>query len=108
MTTGMQALLSHVLLIAGGFFVLVGTVGLVRMPNFFTRLHAAGVTDTLGVGLVLLGLVVIAGLELQSLKLLLILAFILLTGPTATHALAKAALHGGMRPAKDAYNGEAR
>jgi len=90
--------ISRALLAAGSFFVLVGVVGLLRLPEFFTRLHAAGVTDTLGVILVLAGLMVQAGIGLVSLKLLLILLLILFTTPATTHALAKAALHGGMRP----------
>jgi len=89
---------SRALLAAGSFFVLVGVVGLLRLPEFFTRLHAAGVTDTLGVILVLAGLMVQAGIGLVSLKLLLILLLILFTTPATPHALPKAALHGGMRP----------
>ena len=90
--------LSWVLLISGGFFVLVGSVGLVRMPDFFTRIHAASITDTLGAGLVILGLLLQSTGALGAFKLVLILAFLVITGPTATHALAKAALHGGLRP----------
>ena len=91
-------LLSALLVIAGGFFLIVGGLGLVRLPDLFTRLHAAGVGDTLGVGLFVLGFMFLADLGSVTVKLALVLLFILLTGPVATHALAKAALHGGLRP----------
>lgn len=90
--------LSWLLLIAGGMFVLISTIGMLRFPDFFTRLHAASITDTLGSLLVLAGLGLQAGLSLVTVKLLLILFFILFTTPTAAHALAKAALHANMKP----------
>ena len=89
---------SWILLLAGGFLVVVGGIGVVRLPDFFSRLHAVSIPDTLGATLITAGLVVQAGLSLVSLKLLLILAFLLLTGPTATHTLAKTALHGNLKP----------
>jgi multicomponent Na+:H+ antiporter subunit G len=85
-------------LVAGGAFCLIGAVGLVRMPDFYTRIHAASVTDTLGAALVLLGLGLQAGLTLVTVKLVMIALLILLTTPTATHALAKAALTRGLEP----------
>lgn len=91
-------LLSWVLLLAGAGFVLVGGIGLLRLPEFFTRLHAVSIPDTLGAALITAGLMIQAGLTLGALKLLLILAFLWFTGPTATHALAKSALHGGLKP----------
>ncbi len=90
--------LSWLLLIAGGMFVLISTIGMLRFPDFFTRLHAASITDTLGSLLVLAGLGLQAGLSLVTVKLLLILFFILFTTPTAAHALAKAAMHANMKP----------
>ena len=91
-------LLSWALLLSGGFFVLVGSLGLVRMPDFFTRIHAASITDTLGAGLIIAGLLIQSPQWPGAVKLVLIMLFLVLTGPTATHALAKAALHGGLRP----------
>ena len=91
-------LLSALLVLAGGFFLIVGGLGLVRLPDLFTRLHAAGVGDTLGVGLFVLGFMLLVDFGSVTLKLGLVLLFILLTSPVATHALAKAALHGGQRP----------
>ena len=85
-------------LLAGAAFLVIGAIGLVRLPDFFTRIHATGVIDTMGAGLVLAGLVILAGWTLPAVKLVLILGFMLLTGPTAAHALAKAALHGRLDP----------
>lgn len=89
---------SAILLLVGSVFTLIGSIGIVRMPDVFTRLHAAGITDTLGVAGVLLGLALKAGFSLLLVKLLLMLVFLLLLNPTACHALARAALHGLRRP----------
>lgn len=91
-------ILSWPCLVAGGFFSVVGALGLVRMPNFYTRMHAASVIETLGAGLILLGLALQAGLTLITAKLLIIGLLIFFTSPTATHALAKAALTRGLMP----------
>ncbi len=80
-----------VLVTSGVFFLLVGAIGLLRFPDFYTRMHAAGKCDTLGSLLVLLGLASYQGVDLASLKMLLIGLFIFLTSPTATHAIAWAA-----------------
>ncbi|MFQ5932159.1 MAG: monovalent cation/H(+) antiporter subunit G [Nitrospiraceae bacterium] len=89
---------SWISILAGSFFALTGGVGILRLPDLFTRLHAVGVTDTMGAGLILFGLMLQAGMSLVCVKLILILAFLLLTSPTSTHALAKAALHGELKP----------
>ena len=94
----MIELLGKLLLISGAIFVVIGAIGLLRFPDVYTRIHAASVVDTLGAGLVLIGLGLIAGVSLVTIKLILILALLLLTGPTATHALAKAAIHGRLPP----------
>jgi len=86
------------MLAAGALLVVTGGLGLLRLPDFYTRLHGASVTDTLGAGLILVALAIEAGWSLVAVKLVLIWAFMLFTGPTATHALAKAALHGGLAP----------
>ena len=93
--------LSWICLVAGGAFCVIGGVGLLRMPDFYTRMHAASVTDTLGMGLMMLGMVLQAGLTLVSAKLVIIVLLLLLTGPAATHALARAALHRGLKPLLD-------
>lgn len=89
---------SWICLVAGGLFSVVGGIGLLRFPDVFSRMHAAGITDTLGAGLVLLGLMLQSGLSLVTVKLVMILSFLLITSPTSTHALAKAALARGVRP----------
>ncbi|NNJ91973.1 MAG: monovalent cation/H(+) antiporter subunit G [Gammaproteobacteria bacterium] len=87
-----------IFLFAGGFLCITGGIGLLRFPDFFTRVHAAGVTETLATPLLLVGLMLHMDWSLDTLKVLMILIFVLATNPTATHAMAKAALHGGLRP----------
>jgi len=82
----------------GSVFCVVGALGLVRMPDFYTRMHAASVTDTLGAGFMLLGMIFVAGVSLVTVKLVIIGFLIFFTSPTATHALARAALHRGLEP----------
>ena len=89
---------SWILLMAGAFFCVVGGIGLHRLPDFFSRMHGAGITDTLGAGLVIFGLVLQAGFTLVAVKLLFILGLLWLTSPTATHAIAKAARASGLVP----------
>ena len=105
-------LISAGLLAAGSIFVLIGAFGLIRLPDFSTRLHAAGITDTLGAELILLGLMFQAGLSLVTVKLILISLFIFFTSPTATHAVANAARVMGLKPMlvpdKDLENAEDR
>lgn len=91
-------IISGALIVAGSLSIVVGLLGVYRMPDFFTRLHAASVIDTLGTILILSGLILYQGFNLVSVKLLLILVFILITTPTAAHALAKSALHGKIKP----------
>ncbi|GIS81035.1 MAG: monovalent cation/H(+) antiporter subunit G [Gemmatimonadetes bacterium] len=90
--------LSWISILGGLFFMIVGTIGVVRMPDVYTRLHAAGMTDTMGAGLLLLGMCFQAGLTLVLVRLILIYAFLLFTSPISTHALASAALSGGLEP----------
>src|SRR4030065_2055912 len=92
-----------VLLGAGVFFTLVGSVGLLRFPDFYTRLHATGKCDTLGGGLVILGAAIYhffqyPGTLLVPAKLAFLIIFIFITHPTATHAIMKAAYKTGVEP----------
>jgi len=91
-------LLSIPLICAGVFFLLVGSIGLIRLPDFYSRSHATGKADTLGILLILSGFIMFEGLTLNSAKMLIILAFVALTNPTATHALARAAFFFGVKP----------
>lgn len=90
--------LSWICLVAGSLFCVVGAVGMVRMPDLYTRMHAASVIETLGAGLILLGLLLQAGLTLVAVKLLVIGMLIFFASPTATHALARAAMVRGVKP----------
>jgi multicomponent Na+:H+ antiporter subunit G len=89
---------SWALILVGSFFTIVGAFGLVRMPEVFTRMHAASVTDTLGVGFLIVGMSLQAGLGLVTLKLMFLLALFIFTAPVVTHALAQACLHEGIKP----------
>jgi len=91
-------LASWLLILLGAFFTVVGAFGLVRMPEVFTRMHAASITDTLGAGFLILGMCLQAGFTLVTLKLLFLAALFFFTGPVITHALAQACLHEGVRP----------
>ncbi|MBI1385735.1 MAG: hypothetical protein GC150_12570 [Rhizobiales bacterium] len=82
----------------GSFFVVTGAIGIIRMPDMFTRMHAAGMIDTLGAALIIAGLVLESGFTLISLKLLVLLLLFFFTSPVASHALARAALYAGLRP----------
>lgn len=86
------------LIVLGSFFLVTGALGMLRMPDVYTRMHAASVIDTLGATLLILGLVIQAGLTLVALKLLFVLALLFFFGPVASHALAQAALHANVKP----------
>lgn len=90
--------LSWISIIGGLFFMIVGTVGVLRMPDVFTRMHAAGMTDTMGAGLLILGMCFQAGIGLVLVRLIFVYAFVTFTSPIATHALARAALAAGVVP----------
>lgn len=105
------SLLVWIFLLAGSFFAIVGGIGIVRLPEFFSRLHGGGITDTLGAGLIVVGLLIhglggiftgaegdLTGHFLTAFKLLMILFFLTVTSPTSCHALAKSALTQGLKP----------
>jgi len=82
----------------GGAFLLIGALGMIRLPDVWARVHAAGIIDTIGAELIVFGMILQAGLTQTSLKLLLIGLFLFVTSPTATHAVANAAFTAGLRP----------
>lgn len=90
--------LSWICLLGGSFFCVVGGIGLLRLPDFYTRTHAGGVTDTFGAGLVLIGLCLQSGATLNTVKMLLLLGFLWLASATTAHALVKAARTAGLEP----------
>lgn len=97
MTTALDAL-SWIGIVVGVGALATAALGLIRLPDFFSRTHAVGILDTLGAGLILLALALQSGLSLVTVKLLLMLIFIWITGTTATHALARAAERTERKP----------
>jgi len=92
------SLLSGALILSGALFCLIGALGIVRLPDVFSRMHGAGIIDTLGLLLIMAGFVLLAGMNLISVKLLMIVGFVFFTSPIATHALSRACLNGGIKP----------
>ena len=90
--------LSWVLILSGGIFGIISAVGVLRMPDIFTRIHAASIADTMALGLMFAGMMIQAGWTIVTVKLMLILLFVFFASPTTTHALAKAAIAGGVKP----------
>lgn len=90
--------LSWALIISGSIFVIIGAVGTLRFPDFWSRLHAASITDSAGMILLFAGMAVQAGFTLVTVKIIIIGLFLFITGPTSTHAVANAALVSGLRP----------
>ena len=99
-------ILSWFCLLGGGLLGIVGGIGIHRFPDFYSRQHATGITDTLCAMLILLGLGLQAGMSFTAFKLALIFMFLFLTSPTSSHALANAAMHGGLKPKLDSATGE--
>ncbi len=91
-------ILTWVCIAAGSLALLTGGIGVLRLPDVYTRMHAAGITDTMGAGLFILGMILQSGDWLIAVKLLLILVFLFFTSPTSTFALAHAALTSGVKP----------
>ena len=97
-------IISWLFVLFGSFFAVMGGIGIIRMPEFFSRMHGAGITDTMGAGLIILGLMIYtlhSGPSLISFKLLLILFFSLVASPSSCHALARSALVHGLEPVLD-------
>ncbi|MDG1204431.1 MAG: monovalent cation/H(+) antiporter subunit G [Pseudomonadales bacterium] len=91
-------IVSWILLIIGSICVLIGGIGVLRMPDFYSRIHAASLTDTMATLALFSGMILQAGFSLAAAKLFAIMLFLLLTGPTATYALANSALLSGHKP----------
>ena len=94
-------IISWIFLVLGSLFSIIGGIGIVRLPEFFSRMHAGGVTDTLGATFLVVGLLFQAGFTLVAVKLSMILLFLLITSPTSCHALAKSAISEGLKPVLD-------
>jgi len=101
-------IVSWILILTGSAFTIIGAVGTLRFPNFWSRLHAASVSESAGMIFLITGMCLQAGATLVTVKLILIGAFIFITGPTSTHAVANAALMSGERPESDVTGEKAR
>ena len=99
-------ILTFLCLAVGIGSMLIGSYGLLKLPDLFARIHAVGMIDTLGLGLIIIGLMIQAGFSLISFKLFFIIVFVLYTGPAVTHALAQAALSAGLKPDVQDDDGE--
>jgi multicomponent Na+:H+ antiporter subunit G len=93
-----QTILAFVFIIGGIFFIFVSSMGLLRLPDFYTRCHAIGKSETLGSMLFLGGLAIYNGWDIESFKLIVILLFIGIANPTATHIVAHVAYLSGLQP----------
>jgi multicomponent Na+:H+ antiporter subunit G len=91
-------ILSWIFVVSGSAFVVIGSVGIVRFPDFWSRLHAASITDSAGVILLTVGMCLQGGISFVTVKLIIIFVFLFITGPTSSHAVANAALVSGLRP----------
>lgn len=89
---------SWVMLLIGSVFILAGGIGALRLPDLYTRMHAASLTDSMATILILGGLMLQSGLTLATVKIFAIMVFLMLTGPTASYALANAAFLSGLKP----------
>ena len=92
----LMQVISALFLLIGSFLCLSGGIGILRFPDFYTRMHAVGVTDTLATAMILIGLILISSDFLVDVKLVIILLMTLFISPTASHALANAALHNDL------------
>jgi len=91
-------IIAGIIILVGIFLFASGTLGLIRLPDFYCRMHATGKCDTLGALLALIGLAIYNGFNLVSLKIIFIVVFIFLANPTATHAIGRAALVNRVKP----------
>jgi multicomponent Na+:H+ antiporter subunit G len=96
--TWLQNTLSVLLICMGIFFMLVGSIGILRLPDFSSRTHAVSMSDALGISSVMMGLIVYEGVTQSSLKLLLIILFVALSNPIGSHALSRAAYIKKVKP----------
>ena len=97
MVASIVDVLSWICLMSGSAFCVIGAIGVLRLPDFYSRIHGAGVTDTLGAGLIMAGLMLQGGFTIVTVKLIMIVIFLDCMGPTSTHALVKAAYAKGIK-----------
>ena len=95
-----MGILSIIFIVAGLFFLIVAAIGVIRLPDVFSRSHAVSLTDSLGGFLVLVGMALHEGLGTNMLKILVVLALLYIINPVITHATVRAALRSGLKPWK--------
>ena len=100
--------LSYLIIAAGCFMVFTSVIGVFRMPDFFTKMHAASVGDSFGCPLILIGLAIYGGLNILSFKIILLILFLFITNPSASYALAQAALKDGVNPYGEKFDNDKR
>lgn len=93
----LRNIIATIVIAIGIFFMIMGSIGLLKLPDFYTRLHAAGKCDTVGLALIIMGCMIYQGLDFITIKLLFVLAFYLFTIPVGTHAIMKAAYRTGVK-----------
>lgn len=108
MIEALQHIVAGALIGLGALLFVIGAIGLNRMPDVYTRMHATSVSETLGAVLMLVGMMVVAGFTLVSAKLAIIILLFLYTGPVASHAVARAALEVGVEPVLHDAEGKSR
>ena len=96
--TMLVEIVSGLFILLGVIALITGSIGLVKLPDLFSRTHAVGMMDTAGVGFIILGLIIHEGFTLVSVKLVLVGIFLFFTSPVATHAVAQVAYRAGLKP----------
>lgn len=94
----MRELIACIFLAVGLIFITASAIGVLRLPDFYTRLHSSGIGETLGIVLIGLGLIIYEGINILSAKILLIMVSIFLVNPVGTHLIGKAAMESGHKP----------
>ena len=93
-----RELIATILLLIGFFFIAISAIGVIRLPDFYSRLHSSGMGETLGLMISFLGLAVFEGLNLMTIKLLIVFLLVFLANPIGTHILGQAAIKSGLVP----------
>ncbi|MCS7184851.1 MAG: monovalent cation/H(+) antiporter subunit G [bacterium] len=90
-------ILAGIFIFIGVFLVVTGSIGIIKFPDFYSRTHPAGKIDSLAIGLISIGCIIYNGIDFVAMKLIIIVLFVMITSPTATHALVKAAYKSGLK-----------
>ena len=91
-------LFSYLFILIGSILILVGSIGLLRLPDVFSRIHAVGMIDTAGIGFVIFGLLLHSGFSNTSIKLIIMGAILFFTSPISGHAVAISAKQNNLKP----------